>query len=195
MRTRPVRISPVRIGAGAGGLGLTALAAVRLSAAGLPGAAWIALGVAGAGATAVSALSLVLDYRLRKLALLATSRDHDAVASLHRDRLAGHQQLLDQATAQPQAAGAYCELINADALYLAVERGGAFPAEHVYRARAPAAAETGVPAGKLSPPAAPARTPGSGGTSSPGTRHRAGTPPRPAPTTARAHRRSPHGPS
>lgn len=121
---------------GTSSLGVSAFAVFRMTSAHtVPGGVWAALVALGAATAVVSCLGLVLEYMLKKLEIEVQDKEAQRDQELKRTRLEMHKTVLEKAAAEPGSAASYCELIIADALYLAVEQNGARPADLTPRLR------------------------------------------------------------
>lgn len=117
--------------AGTGSLGVFGIGFYRvLSAHGVPGALWVIAAGMGVAAVLTGSLGLILEYRIRKLELQATTE-------LKKARLDIHRTVVEKAAGEPGSAASYRELILADALYVSVEQNEVQLADkthhHLYR--------------------------------------------------------------
>jgi hypothetical protein len=107
---------------GTSGLGVIGVAAARLySGHPVQDGLWAVSASLMLATALISCLSIILDYRLKKLA-----------AELRKERLATHRMMLEKAACEPSSAENYRKLILADALYLSVEQNGSQPVDRTH---------------------------------------------------------------
>jgi hypothetical protein len=154
-----------------GGLGVLIVALLRVTAMrSVPGEMWVALTVLITTTAVVTALALILEYKRKKLEIVAAIHAKELDADLEKTRLNGYIKLQQKAAADADHAEAYCKLIEADALHQSVENGTQ-PTDqthgHLYGTRAPgsgAGALRSVPGPASRPAPRPSRhgSPGQG---------------------------------
>ncbi|MGH3223047.1 MAG: hypothetical protein ACRDPY_30890 [Streptosporangiaceae bacterium] len=111
---------------GTGSLGFITAALERMAAGRtIPAGLWVLLGVLVAVTAGVAGLSLVLDYRQKKL-------ETESAAELAKARQEMYRTVLEKSAGEPGSAASYRELIIADALHLAVERNDVRPADRTH---------------------------------------------------------------
>jgi hypothetical protein len=93
---------------------------------------WIVSAALVGAAALISSLSLILDYRLKKLTAQNQDKQATAAAELQKERLAIHRTVLEKAAGEPGSAASYRELIIADALHLSVEQNGSRLADRTH---------------------------------------------------------------
>jgi hypothetical protein len=111
---------------GTGTLGLTVATFTQVAGAHavVPAGIWLVLALA-VGAVMMAGLSLILNYRQKKLEI-------ESGADLQKTRQEMYRILLEKSAGEPESAASYQALILADALHLTAEQNSVRPADRMH---------------------------------------------------------------